>query len=188
MSKLSFTAALFIAAGTISANVVYIDWVDNGNLIPGYSTFDLMVAVDPGDDWTSASITANVINGEFFQHDVGGDAEPNSALFAVFPALEYDSFFANPPALFDGLNPGFASGPIWTSTSIEAVWFDTLDSGGGDFTLARFTITEGAYLVGGGDVTYRNSGGDLYPYILWPTPGTAAPLLLAGLACRRRQL
>ncbi len=184
MSKIFAVAALVGAAGFASANMVELVEVDNGGLLPGYRTFDLVVTVDAGDDWTSASINA-VSTGVFYQDGVGGDTEPNSALFGVFPELEFDSFFANPPALFDGSNPGFADGPLWTDSTVAATWFDTPDSGGGVFTVARFTFT--GELEGAGAMTYALSGGQLFDYSFntIPAPASIALLGLAGLIRRR---
>ena len=67
-------------------------------------------------------------------------SSPTRRSSSSFPALEYDSFFAAPAALFDNVNPGFASGPVWTDTTVSATWFDTPDTGDGTYTLARFTI------------------------------------------------
>ncbi|MFG0251738.1 MAG: hypothetical protein ACF8NJ_02555 [Phycisphaerales bacterium JB038] len=155
--------------------------IDNatGNLDPnypsfddeGWRTFDLIVFVDAGDDWTIASIDLQLLGGTFFQHGLGGDLEPPSALIDVFPALEFDSFFASPPALFDGINPQFVDGLHWTDSTVQALWFDTVDSGEGCFTLARFT-TKANHLIGSVVLNFANSGGEIFPFdISWPPFG-----------------
>jgi hypothetical protein len=186
MSKIFAVAALVGAAGFASANMVDLVVVDNGGLLPGF-TYDLVVTVDAGDDWTSASIMGDT-DGVFYQDAVGGDAEPNSALFGVFPELEFDSFFANPPALFDGSNPGFADGPVWTDSTVTATWFDTnTDDLGGTYTIARFTTDSvDGYLHVEGAMTYALTGGQLFDYsITVPAPASIALLGLAGLIRRR---
>jgi hypothetical protein len=201
-----FAAAIVLTAGSIAAAGVShsIMAVDN---MSGYGdtqaptsadhyTFDLMITVTGGDDWTSSAADVVLTSGTFFQHPFGGDAEPNSALFGSFPALEYDSFFASPAALFDGANPGFASGPDWTDTTVSATWFDTPDDGDGTFTIARFTIlaptVPGDGVLGSivGSSTAKLTGGDLIAFnlpIAVPAPGSAMLLGLAGLAIRRRR-
>ncbi|MFG0252731.1 MAG: hypothetical protein ACF8NJ_07665 [Phycisphaerales bacterium JB038] len=201
-----FAAAIVLAAGSIAAADVshYLMAVDNTG---GYGdaqlpttadhyTWDLMINVSGGDDWTSSAADVVLTAGTFYQHPFGGDTEPNSALFASFPGLEYDTFFASPPALFDNVNPGFASGPDWTDTTVSATWFDTPDDGDGVYTIARFTIyapsVPGNGIVGNitGSSTAKLTGGDLLPFDLnfvVPAPGTAALLGLAGLAVRRRR-
>ncbi len=197
-----FAAAIVLAAGSIASASVshYLLPVDNTSgyvdsqapTSADHYTFDLMISVTGGDDWTSSAVVGNLTAGTFYQHPFGGDTEPNSALFGSFPALAYDSFFAAPAALFDNINPGFASGPVWTDTTVTATWFDTPDTGDGDYTLARFTI----YAPGGpvgtlvGSSTAKLSGGDLIPFNLnipIPAPGSAMLLGLAGLAIRRRR-
>ncbi|MFG0251739.1 MAG: hypothetical protein ACF8NJ_02560 [Phycisphaerales bacterium JB038] len=169
----------------------------------GWRTFDLVVTVDPGDDWLATSAhpagvvqpgevvfgnyhgQGSVTDGLFFQHTLGGNEEPNSALFSLYPALEFDSFFANPPALFDGESASFAAGPDWTDQSVYAVWFDTPDYGDGTFSIARFTFTGDLWVEG--YTQFRTSGGDLFGYSLTtvPAPANLALMGLAGLIRRR---
>jgi hypothetical protein len=177
---LLLTASVGLAAfaPSSSANWVCMRPVDNttGNLDPtyptfddeGWRTFDLIVFVDAGDDWTSATIDLEFYDGTFFQHDLGGDMEPPSALIDPIPALEFDSFFANPPALFDGINPRFADGPYWTDSTIQGTWYDLNDTGEGCFRIFRFT-TQATQIFGEVEATYTNSGGQQFSYDLsWP--------------------
>jgi hypothetical protein len=199
MSKIFAVAALVGAAGFASANMVDLVQVDNttGNadsLHPnfdneGWFTYDLVVTVDDGDDWTSASMDA-LTDGVFIQHSLGGNGDPSPALIGLYPALAFDSFFDSPPTVLDGNGPGgFAEGPIWTDSTVTATWFDVDDTGGGTFTLARLTFdSPDGFLTVAGAMTYANTGGELFPYeITVPAPASAALLGLAGLVSRRRR-
>jgi hypothetical protein len=171
----------------------------------GWRTFDLVLTVADGDDWLTASVhPAGVVqpdevtfgtfhgqgtqtDGVLFQHAAGSDIEPSAALLPIYPALEFDSFFANPPALFDGENPSFALGPDWTDQTVKAVWFDTPNHGGGTFTLLRLTFTGDVWVEG--YVTFRSTGGDLLGFSLTTVPAPSGVVLfgLAGLVRRRRR-
>ncbi len=202
-----FAAAIVLAAGSVATAAMshFIELVDNTSgygdsqapTTPNHYTFDLKVNVSGGDDWTSSEGNLAVSSGTLYQHPFGSDADPSQALINSFPALAYDSFFAAPGTLFDGVNaPGFAAGPVWTPTSVSATWFDTPDTGNGVFTIARFTIiapdVPGNGLLGNisGTSTAKLTGGQLLPYdldLVVPAPGSAALLGLAGLALRRRR-
>jgi hypothetical protein len=213
MFKTATAIALLVGASTALGNSMELVEVDNttGNadaLYPafddaGWRTFDLVVNVDAGDDWLATSAhpagvvqpgevvfgsyhgLGSVTDGLFFQHTLGTDVEPNSALFAIYPAIEFDTFFANPPILFDSPGASFAAGPDWTDQTLYAVWFDTPDTGGGDFTIARFTFQGDLWVEG--YTQFKSAGGELFGYSLTtvPAPGSLALLALAGLIRRR---
>jgi hypothetical protein len=197
MFRLISLTVLLASAGIASAHFVQLVQVDNttgglDSLYPdfdsqGWNTYDIVLTVDDGDDWTSASMVLTLHGGVFFQHSLGGNSDPNPAIVSIYPALGFDSFFDSPTDILDGSGPGgFADGPTWTDTAVEAVWFDVDDTGGGAFTLFRFT-TNATSVYAEGDMTYANTGGMLFHWVIWPTPGTAAPLLLAGMLTGRRR-
>lgn len=109
-------------------------------------TFDLQVTVSGDDDWTAADAEATLVEPGlmFFEHSFGDDTPPLSFFVGMYPALEFDSFYAStqtdtnnqPPAG----DPSFVentSGPQIRS----AVWCDLPANGGsGVFTIARYTI------------------------------------------------
>ncbi len=214
MFRTATAIALLVGASTALGNSMELVEVDNttGNadsLYPafddaGWRTFDLVVNVDAGDDWLATSAhPAGVVqpgevvfgsyhgqgtqtDGAFFQHSLGSNNDPNPALVAVYPALAFDSFFDSPTDILDGSGPGgFAAGPDWTDQTLYAVWFDTPDTGGGDFTIARFTFQGDLWVEG--YTQFKSAGGELFGYSLTtvPAPGSLALLALAGLIRRR---
>jgi hypothetical protein len=202
-----FAAAIVLAAGSVaSADLMhYVELVDNSSgqgdtlspITADHYTFDLKVDVTGGDDWTSSAVTGTLSTGTFYQHALGGNGDPSPALIGIYPGLAFDSFFDSPPTLLDGNGPGgFASGPTWTDSTVDATWFDVDDTGDGTYTIARFTVfaenLPGNGLVGTlvGTSTAKLTGGDLLPFdldMIVPAPGSAMLLGLAGLAIRRRR-
>ncbi|MFO0840560.1 MAG: PEP-CTERM sorting domain-containing protein [Phycisphaerae bacterium] len=164
-----------------------------------YYVVDLMATVGAGDDWTQTSLSvggatgARVTNGTFFDHSLNlgspsGDNPPNPALFPVFPALQWDSYYV----ASDGTTPSYAGSATTTPTQRSAVWFSTPPNGGaGTFRIGRFTIiANGAWSlnVQGGSTTVQG-GGTIFPFNLTiPEPSTLALLVLGSVAglIRRR--
>jgi hypothetical protein len=135
------------------------DAISDDPALGNAQTFDLQVNVTSADDWTAAEVTA-AIDGTFYQHPVADADTPQPTFWAAFPSLEYDSFFSGR----DFAAPGFAEGPFNTDSQIEASWFDTVDTGNGTYTLARFTVTSGTTLTVNGNATGKNTGGILQPF------------------------
>jgi hypothetical protein len=134
--------------------------IDNASVSPGddplapdfdgmdtHFTFDIRVEVDdPNGDWCAAYLDSVITAPEvaFFLHPWdGGGYPPAAAYFALYPALEFDSYWCaasvidpgqsadSPEALLD-----MGRGP----TQLSATWFDVLDPGPGIFTISRVTI------------------------------------------------
>jgi hypothetical protein len=102
-------------------------------------TFDLRLTTTGDNDWTTAASTLELAAGvELFRHTVGDGSEPSSDLLGVFPALAYDTFFADPPDPFD--DGPFGLLPQWTPTGVSALWFDVARLVAADATLQRFTL------------------------------------------------
>jgi hypothetical protein len=127
-----------VGSGTIDVDLIAIDNTDVGlgddPSHPEFSggvthfTFDLVAAVTTDNDWTTqySSVTLLHPGMAFFNHSRGDNQEPQSPLLPTFPALEFDSFYAHPPALFDGgVHVLILPAPDWSGPSVEATWLDT---------------------------------------------------------------
>lgn len=143
--------------GTVSHAIVAIDNTA-GNAEDGFAggvtdfTFDLLVTVTGTSEWTTCEATALIDAqlGQFYQHPIqAGDSKPPpSALFIVFPALEFDSYFcattvippggAGLPPDIIGLDP-----TTETDQEVSAMWADVIEPGAGAFTIARYTLRLG---------------------------------------------
>ena len=199
MSKVLAAAALVFAAGTVYGEdeiltmTHFLMEVDNTSAdadIPGFSgmydTYDLMVEVTGGDDWSSTAAEATT---DMLFWDSTPDADgPQDAFWSLpgFAPLEYDSFYSLTPNW--GV-PGFAGAVVNDPSFKAATWFDTPPNGGeGIFTLARYTVEEGGSLRVLGTSTSVLGGATLDSFDLFiPAPSTAALLGLGGLLARRRR-
>ncbi|MFG0252867.1 MAG: C1 family peptidase [Phycisphaerales bacterium JB038] len=122
-------------------------------------SFDLEAILTMDDDWTSTDATVSV-DGAIYQHSTLDSSVPQTQLWGAFPSLVYDSFFS----ARNFAVPGFADGPQVTGSSMSAIWFDVPDTGNGNYTIGRFTVTSGTTLTVTGTSTSRNGQGDLQPF------------------------
>lgn len=149
----SVFAAPTMASISVSLNPVTLPGSVTDPMAPGfgastYKTFDLVVTVSPGSDWTSAELRGVLTQGSFFNHPVGGNNYPNPLLFPSAPALPYDTYITAPNNTPPGAqlsHPIDASGsPIFNPTLVSAAWADFSNTGSGVFTIARLTMTTDA--------------------------------------------
>ncbi len=142
--------------GLISVAVIP---VDNTSVGPGddplaptfdggatHFTFDLQVHIeDAWGDWCAAQVDSFLTAPEvqFFLHplDQGGNPSYPGA-FAVWPALEFDSYWCGASVILPGESGSLAGFVelLRTTTEMSAFWFDLEDTGVGTFTIMRFTI------------------------------------------------
>ena len=121
-------------------------------LAPGFHggvthfTFDLLVVVTDDNDWTATQAEAALAEPAltFFEHPAGGDGPPLAPFVSIFPALEFDSFYASTRP-DNGNQPPLASPDFIDPTTNEpqlrfATWYGLPPSGGGSWTIARYTI------------------------------------------------
>ncbi|MFO0837616.1 MAG: PEP-CTERM sorting domain-containing protein [Phycisphaerae bacterium] len=162
-----------------------------------YYSFDLMVTVDPGDDWTQSSTSgtggAHMAGGSFFDHPLNlgtssGDNPPSAGLLPLVPSLGYDSYYQST----DSTTPSYAGSLNNTASDRTATWFSTPPNAGpGTWRVARFTVKVDPSNIGPNTIlrvrgvhTTRVGSGTLFPFDVAaavPEPSTLALVALGGL-------
>ncbi len=146
LRKLVAVAALAALTAVASAEITaYVTAPVTAALDNGDPIFyqDVHVVVDAGDDWTVAAIDL-MLSGDFLYQDPVNDGNPpNPALFGAFPDSQFTSFYTSPGdwpnAAYNGAIVGIAQSNDSASV-LDTDWFDTIDTGGGDFMIARITM------------------------------------------------
>jgi len=144
-----------VAAVANAALEPHVDPVFQGYLSDGTThvySFDMMVNVSGDDRWQVAggpwvgAPWITLTNAVFYQDPMGGDTQPDPALFGDWPDTAYDTFYTThlgwPNTPERGPAPSFAVGPINQPAQLIADWFQIPDGNcyPGDFTIARFTV------------------------------------------------
>lgn len=140
---LSFAVLLGIAAtagGSVETYFEKVNTVDIGGTT--YKVWDMKV--DTPSDWTNSRMDLTLTSGNLYQNALGSDVEPNPALFAAFPDVEWDTYVTTPGGWAAPM--GIASAPPYmTDTSITASWFGTVNDGPGIWKIARVTLSSDAH-------------------------------------------
>ena len=196
LKKLLATTVVLAMVAVANADITA-SWTETptaGTLADGRAVdvYQIMVTVEPTDDWTTAGLVLDVVGSTFHQAEFSGNP-PNPGLWPVpFPDLEFDTFYTStadwPTAAYDGGIVGFAVSND-TDTQLATDWFDTADGGDGtDMVIAQFGVIADTSYTLQGELLYGAvaTGGQLFSMII-PEPGTLALLALGGLALIRRR-
>jgi hypothetical protein len=153
--------------------------------IAGYETWDLMMTITPGDDFTSMKMHWDPI-APIFQHSRGQGSPnfgpPNTTIIPTFPALEFDSYVRGPAGGMTLLSEYYYHErdhppvPIFNTDRISFRAGDlATQTTGGTFQLVRVTLDARS-----GDSPYHAIG---FVYsTLGPTDGVPLPVPEPGFA------
>jgi len=176
--------------------------VSGPGLPAGYVSQDMVVQTDT--DWLGSQLLIELEQGSVFQQPVsqgGSDFPPNPAFFAVFPALEFDTFLTGGQNDPTSTPAGIAGGAVdlggqaaarfgEDTTGIDVAWFTTTLDDIGLLTTARITLSDDAAgtwkalvaVQSGTGGTNHVFQGPIAAGQMVPEPGTLALLALAAAA------
>jgi len=194
-----FAASVALSFGAVANATITASSVALGSpLGEGTWTYDITVTLTDGpnpgdpDDWTVASLTANLTGGATF---VNNYSENPPGYDPSIPVI-YDTFFTSPELYPNGdvlRCVSFGDGPVEEPAYLFGQWYDDANTGNGEFVIARLSVNDPgveAYLDIFLQVAAANTGGQLFDYewhIPVPEPGGLVSLALGGLALVRRR-
>lgn len=197
ITRLLATSVALLFGATASATITA-TWMDLGSpLGEGTWTLDIVVTLTDGpnpgdpDDWTVAVMTAELTGGATF---IDFDPFNPPPIWWIHP---YDTFFTSPQWFPNTTEEGFVSfvpgSPIETPEYRFGEWYDTVDTGNGEFVIARLSVNDPgveADLDIFLQVTAANTGPQFFDYewrIPVPEPGSLVLLALGVPALIRRR-
>ena len=208
MNNVTFITALVLVSGMAAgANAdVMMSTQEVSNTLSGYRTWDILATVD--NDWTQAQMIIDLSQGNFYNHNDGGNTTPNPTLIGYVPELAFDTFVTAPgsyPNTASGDTPSIAgeaanlgsssSGAQFTDTLVDVAWFDTINDGAGQFVVARVTVSDsasgtmqiGGYQLGDSTMTSFPSTIENGVVTVTPEPTTMGLIGLGAMALLRRR-
>lgn len=117
--------------------------VDNGDVTPGFKTYDLRVTSES--DWMNASLQLDLTGGSIYQDAAGTILAPNPGAFSEFPALEYDTYVTSSSRLTSIVGDADGdSGFNFDAQNIDISWTAPGKDDTGTFSIGRITLSDDA--------------------------------------------
>lgn len=183
-----------VADGAVTVRLIY-----HGEQIPGYVTWD--VAISSTSDWTNGRLDLVLMSGTIYNDPWGSDVQPNPALFAFVPTLEWDTFVTLPESFPNidsvGNLPAIElSTKVFGDTQLYVIWFDSMDNPPVDNkVVARLTVSRAAQGTLSGKMYDADTQGVGMPFEcafvhggpLFPEPATLVTITIGALSLLLRR-